>query len=150
MILTDSNVFLIDRFFHRDARYTENRRFVERLPGLEAAISVYGLLEVCGLASFNLSARELTEWFFHFDRVYGVTVLFPRDLPRQTAQQFWEHLLDEMYRLMSWKMTFLDAAILALAEEHQVSRLITWNVKDFTGRTSVPVMTPQEFMEEDS
>lgn len=146
MILSDSNIFIIDRFFPRDVRYAVNKRFVNRLPEFDGSVSIYSLLEICGLASFNLSPNELTEWFFHFDQVYEVKVLFPQNLSGRSAEQFWDDVLDEMYRLMSHKMTFLDAAILATAEEHRVSHLVTWNKKDFVGRTSVEVVTPEEFL----
>ena len=37
MILSDSDVFLIDRIYIRDDRYEANRRFIEKLPELDAA-----------------------------------------------------------------------------------------------------------------
>jgi len=36
MVLLDTNVFVIDRFFRRDERYEVNRRLVARLPNLMA------------------------------------------------------------------------------------------------------------------
>ncbi len=59
MILLDSNIFIIDRFFKRDVHYDVNRQLVERLPALDVSISIYNLLEICGLASFNLAEVEL-------------------------------------------------------------------------------------------
>ncbi|MGQ9625915.1 MAG: hypothetical protein ACUVV0_03305 [Anaerolineae bacterium] len=147
MILNDSNIFIIDRFFPQDVHYAANKQFINRLPFLDAAISIYSLLEICGLASFNLTAQELAEWFYHFDQVYKITVLFPVGLAEQTAEQFWNDLLDEIYRLFTRKMTFIDAAILSLAESYKVSHLVTWNKKDFEGRTDIMVLTPEEFFE---
>jgi len=145
MILLDSNIFIIDRFFKRDTHYDVNRRFVERLPAWEAGISIYGLLETCGLASFNLSPLELAQWYYHFDQVYNVRVLFPHHLER-TAARFFDDLLDATYRLFLRKMTFVDAVILMTAEEYSVSHLVTWNKKHFEGRTDILVMTPEEFL----
>ncbi len=145
MILLDSNIFIIDRFFKRDVHYDANRHLVEQLPTLDAGISIYSLLEICGLASFNLSEAELACWFYHFDQLYEVRVIFPRDLER-TAEQYFDDLLDEMYRLFVRKMTFVDAAILSIAEEYAVSHLVTWNKKHFEGRTSIAVMTPEDFL----
>jgi len=48
MILLDSNIFIIDRFFKRDVHYDVNRQLVEKLPMLDASISVYSLIEICG------------------------------------------------------------------------------------------------------
>ena len=145
MILLDSNIFIIDRFFKRDVHYDVNRRLVERLPKLDAGISVYTLLEICGLASFNLSEAELAQWFYHFDQLYRVRVVFPRDLDR-TVERYFDDMLDEMYRLFVRKMTFVDAATLSIAEEYAVSYLVTWNKKHFAGQTSIPVMTPEDFL----
>jgi len=36
MVLLDTNVFVIDRFFRRDERYEVNRQLVARLPRMEA------------------------------------------------------------------------------------------------------------------
>ena len=146
MILLDTNIFIIDRFFKRDDHYASNKRLVEMLPSLDAGISVYTLLEICGLASFNLSSKEFARWFYHFDQLYEVKVLFPQDMERVTEQYF-EDFLVEMYRLFVKKMTFLDAAILSIAEDYTVSHLVTWNTKDFVGRTAIKVMSPAEFVE---
>ena len=80
MILCDSNIFLIDRFFKRDEHYAINRRFVERMPELDVAIAVYNLFELCGIASFNLSPKELEQWFYHFDDFYKLKVVYPKGL----------------------------------------------------------------------
>ena len=71
MILSDSNIFI-----------------VEKLPYLDGAIGIYNLLEICGLASFNLTPQKLAKWFYHFDQVYKIKVLFPVNLQAQTAEQF--------------------------------------------------------------
>ena len=58
MILLDSNIFVIDRFFRNDAVYPANRALIERLHEFDAAVSIFTLLETCGIASFNLSAKQ--------------------------------------------------------------------------------------------
>ncbi len=145
MIFLDSNIFLIDRFFKRDVHYAVNRRFIDRLPRLDVGISVYTLLEICGLASFNLTATELARWFYHFDQLYPVKVMLPVNLERTTDQYFVD-LLDEMYRLFTRKMTFADAAILSIAEEYAVTHFVTWNKRHFEGRTAITVLTPDELL----
>jgi len=39
MVLLDSNIFIIDRFFPRDAVYSKNRAFVDQLASIDAAVS---------------------------------------------------------------------------------------------------------------
>lgn len=43
-------------------------------------------------------------------------------------------------------MSFSDALILSVAEEHSCSKLVTWNVKHFEARTDIPVKTPEEIL----
>ena len=66
MVLLDSNLFIVDRFFPRDSLYPQNRLFMDQLGSLEAGISVVTLLEVCGAAAFRLTERELESWLFRF------------------------------------------------------------------------------------
>ncbi len=47
---------------------------------------------------------------------------------------------------ISLKMNFMDALILNVAEEHDYSKFITWNVKHFEGRTDIPIRTPEEIL----
>jgi len=118
MILSDSDVFLIDRIYTRDKRYEVNRHFIEKLPELDAATSIYNLLEICGIAADVLSVEEYFRGF-----------------------------AEQMFRLVSKRMKYPDAQILFIAEEYGVSHLVTWNTKDFKGRTHIPILTPEEFLE---
>ena len=62
MVLLDSNIFIVDLFFPRDSLYSTTKTFVENLDSIDAAISSFKLLEVCGAASFRLSVDELSAW----------------------------------------------------------------------------------------
>ncbi len=53
MVLLDSNIFIVDRFFPRDSLYPQNKSFVEQIGSFEAAISAFTLLEICGAASYT-------------------------------------------------------------------------------------------------
>ncbi len=145
MFSIDSNVFLIDRFFKRDSRYPVNNRFVQKLPELDASISIYTLLELCGLASFNLSPKELRKWFYHFDELYGVDILYPKDLD-STLQQYLRKHRTDMFRYFLMQMTYPDAKILSMAEEYNISHFVTWNVKHFENRTSIKIVTPEDLL----
>ena len=43
MVLLDSNIFIVDRFFPRDDLYGPNKIFVDQLESIEAAISAFTL-----------------------------------------------------------------------------------------------------------
>lgn len=145
MILLDSNLFIIDRFFPRDAVYPQNRDFIERLDGLEAAISVFTLVEICGVASFNLSMRELERWLYQFTAVYPVLVIDPFGLEGEMAADWVKSFLAEISDNIAEKMTFGDALILREAEAYRADAIVTWNTKDFFQRTRIPVLTPTSY-----
>ena len=43
MVLLDSNIFIVDRFFPRDSLYPQNKEFVGQLASIDAAV----LLSLC-------------------------------------------------------------------------------------------------------
>ena len=69
MVLLDSNIFILDRFFPRDLLYLQNRTFVEQIGSFEAAISAFTLLEVCGAASFRLPILTPTAFLRRHQRL---------------------------------------------------------------------------------
>lgn len=146
MILLDSNIFIIDRFFRKDTLYPRNRTLFERLGALEAAISVFTLLEICGVASFNLSSRELKHWLYQFPTVYSVLVLDPFDIDDQPAAGWVRAFLTEVSEKISQNMTFGDTILVREAEKYRAEAIITWNTKDFLRRTSIPVFTPESYL----
>jgi len=146
MILVDTNVFIIDRFFPGDEHYDANKAFVEELDGLDALVSVYNLFELLGLASFNLNEEEFKRWFYEFDHVYAVRILYPPGLDNSLHDHFlW--LWTKLFAVMSKRMTYVDALLLAMAESLEAEYIVTWNKRDFEGRTEeVNILNPEEFM----
>jgi hypothetical protein len=43
-------------------------------------------------------------------------------------------------------MTFGDAVLLREAENYRAEAIVTWNTKDFTRRTQLPIFTPTGFL----
>lgn len=145
MVLVDSNIFLIDRFFKRDTRFNENKKFVERLSRIDAYFSIFTLLELCGLASFNLSPDELRLWFFDFPTVYNVKILepsFDRSIP---GGELFDTFLMNLFNEIERKATLVDALILKEIKAHDIKILVTWNKKHFEHRTDIKILTPTEF-----
>jgi hypothetical protein len=144
MVLLDTNIFIIDRFFPRDENYPVNKNFVERLPAMEAEFSIFSLFELCGISSFNLSAQELNRWMYQFDQVYDIQILEPPQLYISSAADWFKQFGVQLFDLFSRKMTWGDALLLHCAEAYKVRAIITWNTKHFTNRTMIPVLTPGE------
>jgi len=146
MVLLDSNIFIIDRFFPRDALYSQNRIFVDKLATTDAAVSALTLLEVCGVASFRLSVYELESWLFHFTALYPVHVLDVHGLKGKESAAWWNSFIEEVAANIAKKMTFGDALLLREAENYDVEAIVTWNTKDFSRRTRLAVVTPPAFL----
>jgi predicted nucleic acid-binding protein len=146
MVLLDSNIFIVDRFFPRDSLYSQNKTFVEKLDSIDAAISSFTLLEVCGAASFRLSVDELSAWLFTFGAMYPVYVLDVHGVRTNDCEAWWSTFMGEAAANIAKKMTFGDAVLLREAENYDAEAIITWNTKDFIRRTRLTVLSPTAFL----
>ena len=146
LVFLDSNLFIIDRFFRRDALYPATRAFLARLPEISGAVPLITLLELCGAASFRLSVEEMERWLHGFVMVYPVRVLNPFDAGEGPATAWLGAFADDVIRYIARRMTLGDAILAREADRYAAEALVTWNIKDFTRRTAVSVMTPDQFM----
>lgn len=147
MVLLDSNLFVIDRFFPRDDHFSTNRRFLDSLPTIEAAISTFTLMELCGIASFNLTPKDLQTWLYNFSTIYPVRVLDPWGVGTEPSSTWLSQFLTDLTEKIVRKMSFGDAVLLREAERYSATAIVTWNIKDFTRRTTIPVYTPAAFLQ---
>jgi len=126
--------------------YPQNKRFVDRLGSSEAAISAFTLLEICGAASFRLSNAELESWLLRFTAFYPVRVLDAFGLAGRDAGPWWQSFIAEVSGNVLKKMTFGDAVLLREAEHYAVEAIVTWNIRDFSRRTRLPICTPHSLL----
>ncbi len=150
MVLLDSNLFVIDRFFPNDIHYQSNKTFLQSLSTLQAGLSIFTLLELCGIASFNLTEKELRTWLNDFPSIYPVRILDPWGIGSKTSLEWFRLFLEELSGNIARKMTFGDAIVLGEAEQYAVAAIITWNIKDFSRRTHIPVLTPASYLQHHS
>lgn len=146
MVFLDTNLFIIDRFFRRDTLYRPTHAFLARLPEISAAVPLTTLLELCGAASFRLSAEETQRWLHGFATVYPVRVLNPFGAADGSASAWIGSFADDVIGYVARRMTLGDAILAREADRYAAEALVTWNIKDFAGRTAVPVLTPDQFM----
>jgi len=144
-MLIDTNVFLIDRFFKNDANYPENKKFINNLKKSEAFISIFTLLELCGIASFNLSKTELNRWLMSFSQVYPIKVLEPTNIENINGLELFNTFISNIYNEIQNKATLLDALLIKEAKIHKINKIITWNKKHFIYQTDIKILTPFEF-----
>jgi hypothetical protein len=146
MVLLDSNIFIIDRFYRKDDLYPSNRTFIERLQEFESGVSIFTLLEAAGVASFNLSPRECEQWLLRFPSIYPVAILSASGLAEKNADEWMKKFVEEVATNITKRMSFGDAVLLREAESLEVEAIVTWNTKDFAKRTLRPVLTPTAFL----
>jgi predicted nucleic acid-binding protein len=144
MIFIDTDIFVIDKLFPNDDRHEINKAFLNEAE--EKTTSIFNLFELLGIASFNLNEVELTKLFKGFGEAYGLRILYP-STAFISVNDFVATLFENVFQKITIKMSFQDALILTVAEEHRSSRFITWNTKHFVDRTHLNVQTPKEFLE---
>lgn len=82
---------------------------------------------------------------YYFDEVYDVVILEPQGLYTQLAAEWFEQFGTALFDLFERKMTWGDAVLLYTAEEYDVDAIVTWNTKHFKDRTTIRVLTPEEY-----
>ncbi len=144
MIFIDTDIFVIEKLFKNDKRYIVTNEFINS-DLKEKCTSIFNLFELLGIASFNLGKTDLKKLLKGFSEVYDIKILFPVT-SYESPDAFVEHLFDNVFEKIIMKMSFSDALILSVAEEHSCSKFVTWNVKHFEGRTDIPVKTPEDML----
>ena len=137
MIFADSDVYVIDQLYKRDKRYETNHKFLEENT---TSTSIFNVLEICGICSFQMNESRVTELFKDFHRASNINVLLPNFLS-------FSEIIDESFKRIKKKMNFQDSLVLWVAEQNNVEYFITWNKKDFEGRTELKVLTPEEYFD---
>jgi len=75
LVLIDTNIFVIDLRYKRDAHYKTNQTFLDYIAKKKTGFTtIINLLELCGILSFNLSEKQLNELWVYFQDRYRVTV----------------------------------------------------------------------------
>ena len=83
---------------------------------------------------------------YSFEETYPVAILHPLVTDEDSAEFWHSSFLSSLFEGIEKRMTLGDVFVLQIAEEFQVETLVTWNPKDFANRTSLPVLTPVDFL----
>ena len=149
MVVIDTDVFLIEFAFHHDQRQAINAQFLQRVQTAEPVLTIYNLMELLGQLSFNLSPTKLDDWRVWLLEVYNLNVVSPVSIDDPTATVYFiPEIFDRPYaKMRAQRMAFMDALVLSLVERTpDVTRLVTWNARHFKNKTTVPVLTPEEYL----
>jgi hypothetical protein len=148
MLAIDSDVFLIDCRYQRDPKYGVNRQFLDELAArqVERATTVFNVLEICGVLTYNLNPDQLRMFYAGFAKQYDVRVLAPQ-LPQRYGHQMIDLLAGRTLGVILRRVSFGDALALLTAESHSdVTTIVTWNASHFVGKTRCQVVTPQAWL----
>ena len=145
LVLVDTNVFVIDLRYKRDAHYKTNRAFLDHLAEHNNGFTtVINLLELCGILSFNLNENQLAELWSYFQDRYTVVVL---PVPKLAANLPSIQIKD-IFDLLTRKTSLGDALMMSVAKKHLpfIAKMITWDNMHFKNIFNGTVLTPEEFL----
>jgi predicted nucleic acid-binding protein len=145
LILIDTNIFVIDLRYKRDANYSINRSFLSAISGSGIGFTtIANLMEVCGILSFNLNQKQLLDLWTYFEERYKISVIPSPDL-QSDFPSIENHIL---FDTISKKMSFGDAFMIGLAQKLLpfVSTMVTWDKEHLKGKYHGEVLTPEEFL----
>jgi predicted nucleic acid-binding protein len=140
-VFIDSGPFVIDLAFPKDSRAGINGTFLRAVKASgQGVISWSVALEVAGALSFHSSAETTSRLARRLAHIYGV-VPWPSSFDPIGVD------FAQVSERVSRRMKLGDALILHAAETctPRVATLVTWNAKDFSGRTRLQIQTPQDF-----
>jgi hypothetical protein len=147
LTVIDTPVFVIDLRYKRDRNFAANRSFLDRIAEERGGVTtIFNLLEVCGILSFNLTEKQLRELFHYFPQHYGLEVL-----PHSTFESPLPALkTGDLFEIISLKTGLGDALIIGAIEKHipGVARFVSWNAQHFRSHLSIPTLTPKEFLDQ--
>ncbi len=143
MIFADSDIFVIDLRYRRDVRYGNNRLFLDSV--IEEGIlttSIFNILEVCGILSFNLNRQQLYELYFYFPQKYNLQGV----APLKTAAMLPSFKLSSIIDTISSKASFGDSLVICAVNEKKAPTdyFVSWNAGHFKGKLSISALSSTE------
>ncbi len=148
MILIDADVILIDIKQHNDPKFTRNRQALTALvaSGIPLAVPTQVLIEVVGVMSFNTPAANVGKIWPTIRGRYNFQVV----PDSATVPEHCGCTPDEILAQMVQKMAAGDAVIAAQIAKYAsgATAFVTWNLKHFRGNLVIPVLTPDEWLQQ--
>lgn len=145
MIAVDTDVLVIERVFKNDPRHTATANFLARnaLPGY--GVPIFSLLELCGVMATAKQPQEALQFLEEYLTSSAVQVLYPT-VVLDSITAFWSNQNAELVKRIKRGMRLGDAAILWTVESTACEALVTWNVKHYRQKTTLTVLTPEEWL----
>lgn len=145
MIALDTDVLALYHVFKNDPRYDSTSVFFHSTRDLVKGVTVFNLLELCGIVATARRAEESRMLFDKYLEAQDAAILFP-GIANDNRKEFWTMLTSESLSRIQRGMRFGDAVILWTLETNPVESFITWNTRHFRGKTSLKVLNPVEYL----
>ena len=146
MILLDSDVMMLELRYLRDPKATVNRQALDQIKadGIPLCIMTQALLEVVGMLSYGTPRTFVSKWPATILAFFNAQVL--PDLT--THPSYAGCTVADVITQMSHQMALGDAIQAVQIAQHAPSAtcLLTWNARHFVGKLVIPVMTPEEWL----
>ena len=149
MIVLDAAILVLDiTNYANDPNLAANRRFLESIVANKVArgITTQGLLEVAGKRSYQTPVALIPRLPAFIAAQYGLKLIpGPADVPEYAGCTF-----DEVVAQLARQMSLGDAvmAVQIARFAPTATALVTWNAKHFRGKLSVPVLTPEDWLQQ--
>lgn len=144
-VFIDSDLFVRDLRYPRDARTEINSRFLNgvRTKKISGVTSLFNLLEVCGILSYNLTPQDLLNLYASFTQHYNLQLLFPADQAEDL-----EYDLPKIFEQIQKKQALGDAQISYVVDQfaNHIRCFVSWNAAHFRDKMPIPALTPEEFL----
>ena len=147
LVLVDSNIFVIDLRYKRDSNFEINRAFLDLMGEKRNGFTtIVNLLELCGIISFNLNEKQLTELWVYFQDRYDVVVLpvpsFETNFPIIKIK--------EIFDLLTGRTSLGDALMISVAKKHLpfLTTMVTWDDLHFKDVFPGTVLTPKKYLKD--
>jgi hypothetical protein len=150
VIVLDADVLIVDLAYPGDPNYAANRRFLDYIEanGIDSRITTQGLLEVVGKRSYNTPVAGVSLLPGVLLATYHLTAVpEPASVPEYAGCAY-DEVVAQIARQMSLGGAVMAVQVAKFAPA--AAALVTWNAKHFRGKLSVPVMTPDEWLQQQS
>lgn len=145
LIAIDSDVLVIYHIFRKDKRFDITQKFMDDSTISPKGITIYNLLELCGIIASAGKHREARKFFQEYCTKVDIQILFPR-VSFKNEKEYWAIQNEELMHRIERGIRLGEAVILWAIETNKVDVFVTWNKKHFEAKTTVKVLTPDEFV----
>lgn len=143
-IFIDSDIFVRDLRYPNDNRTPQNQKFLSKIKkNRRGATSIFNVLEVAGIMSYNLNPEQLFTLYADFTNHYGIKVLFPADAAGNLMYD-----ITAIFMQIQKRQNLGDAQIASVVEKFsdKIDSFVSWNAPHFRDKISIRVLTPEEYL----